>query len=81
MNNNNLTHERVNTSMVLSSLASQPFHDGCGWVWINRGLTLHILDLLVDKGLVEKSLMGTMPVYKLIESKPMDNHDIEGNSN
>jgi hypothetical protein len=67
MNNNNLSHETVNTSVVLSSLASHPFHDGCGWVWINKGFTLNILDSLVNKGLVEKSSIGTMPVYKLIE--------------
>jgi hypothetical protein len=66
MNNNNFTQETIYKKIVLSSLEGQPFHDGCGWVWINRGLTLHILDLLVNENLVEKATIGTMPAYKLI---------------
>jgi hypothetical protein len=66
MKTHEFTQESINTSIILDSLAKHPFHDGCGWVWINRGLTIHILDSLVAKGIVEKSLMGSMPVYKLI---------------
>ena len=64
--NNEFTQESINTQIILDCLAKHPFHDGCGWVLINRGLTIHILDSLVEKGIVQKSLTGSMPIYKLI---------------
>jgi hypothetical protein len=51
--------------IVLDRLSKDSFHAGCGWLWNNYSSTVRILDSLVLRGLVDKSFMGKMPVYKL----------------
>ena len=51
--------------IVLDRLSKDSFHAGCGWLWNNYSSTVRILDSLISHGLVEKSFMGKMPVYKL----------------
>jgi hypothetical protein len=51
--------------IVLDRLSKDSFHSGCGWLWNNYSSTVRILDSLVSRGLVEKSFMGKMPVYKI----------------
>jgi hypothetical protein len=51
--------------IVLDRLSKDSFHAGCGWLWNNYSSTVRILDSLVSHGLVDKSFIGKMPVYKL----------------
>jgi hypothetical protein len=51
--------------IVLDRLSKDSFHAGCGWLWNNYSSTVRILDSLVSRGLVDKSFIGKMPVYKL----------------
>jgi hypothetical protein len=53
--------------IILNRVSKDSFHNGCGWIWTNYSSTVKILESLVKHGLVEKSFMGNMPVYKSIQ--------------
>lgn len=61
----NITKLGRTQKIVLDRLSKDSFHGGCGWLWNNYSSTVRILDSLVSRGLVEKTFMGKMPVYKL----------------
>jgi hypothetical protein len=52
--------------IVLDRVSKDAFHGGCGWLWNNYSSTIRVLESLNKHGLVEKSFMGKMPVYKLV---------------
>lgn len=52
--------------IILDRVSKDSFHGGCGWLWKNYSSTVKVLESLVNHGLVEKTYMGTMPVYKFI---------------
>lgn len=49
------------------------WHAGCSWMWNTLSGTALIMDSLVDRGLVTKTIEPTRTVYRLIEQMELPN--------